>query len=115
MGDALALSEDVEKQLASSWAKIAKERLGKGPGGITIDCCGSVLMVTLHQTLTPFERTVAQAAGGWESVRTLREQVMQVLVADFAGILLHHGYKARLMFHEVDIEADRQMVAFRIS
>lgn len=108
------LPEDLEKLLASSWARIAKDRLGKGPGGLSIECCGEVLMVTMHQTLTPLERTLAQATGGWEVVRELRDQAMQVVSTEFAQVLQESGLHATLVFCEVDVLADRQVLAFRL-
>lgn len=114
MESVAALSEETSKQLASSWARIVKEKLGKGPGGITIDCCGGVLMVTMHQTLTPLERTVAEAAGAWEAVLGVRESATKVLVAEFVRILGNLGYAAGLVFSEIDVEKDRQLLAFKV-
>jgi uncharacterized protein YbcI len=104
----------METRLASAWARLAKEKLGKGPGGISLELCGSVLMVTMHQTLTPLERTLAEAAGCWDAVRDLREVAMQVLSQDFVRILDALGYRAVPVFSEIDVATDRQMLTFRI-
>lgn len=114
MENVAALAEELEKELASSFARIMKERLGKGPGGTTIEGCGNVLMVTMHQTLTPFERTLAEATEGWGKVVEIRGLVMRCLATDLTGVLQSLGLEARLIFGEIDVTTDRQLLAFRV-
>lgn len=109
-----ALPLEMETRLASAWARLAKEKLGKGPGGISMELCGGVLMVTMHQTLTPLERTLAEASGSWEGVRELRNVAMRSVGEDFVQALEEAGLRAAPVFNEIDVVADRQILAFRI-
>lgn len=110
----VSLPPDTETRLASAWARLAKDKLGKGPGGISLDLHGSVLIVTMHQTLTPLERTLAEASGSWETVEQVRETAVKSLSLHFLRTLEVEGFRAVLVFSEIDVETDRWLLTFRL-
>jgi uncharacterized protein YbcI len=109
------LSEEAKRDICAEFAGVVKERLGKGPGSVTLESCGGVLMVVMHRTITPFERTLAQAADGWSEVVDARDKTMKVVTGDFVEVLQQRGLRVREVFCEVDIESDCQVIVFRES